>query len=494
MRIDMFVYNRCTADTRVLKEARTLAEAGHRVRIVAVLDKTTPAAEERDGFRIVRIDRNPLHYRLLGAAQAAGQWWRRPLLATARRAGGGRGESAPGAARQGPAPWSAADVVRRLAWRAAGAAGRLTWRAWTVLSRPFKRAVRRLLLVPHKPLMFGDYYWRAYRLVRADPPDALHAHDLNTLPVAAALARRLRLPLTYDAHELYPEISTLSAREAATWRRIERRLAGRADHVLTVCDSIAGELERRYGLARPTVLLNCPAAGANGAVASTPAPAPGAFPVRWTGKSPESASGELGAHMARKSPTGAANGEPVVLYQGGFAPHRGLQTLVRAARELERGTIMLMGWGRLEDELRELIAAERLGERVRIVPPVPPAEVVARAAEATVGVIPYEPVGLNNTYTTPNKLFDYMAAGLPVVASHLPELIRFVEGAELGLTFEPGDPASLAATLNELLADPTRLQTMREHAQEAARRYTWERESRKLLALYDGRRFALKQV
>jgi len=403
MRIDMFVYNRCTSDPRVLKEARSLTEAGHRVRIVAVLDATTERAEEREGFRIVRIDRRPLHYRALRALRVVG-----------------------------------GILSRRVGTSPSGQAGG-------------ERAARRLLLAPHKPLMFLDYYWRAYRLVRADPPDALHAHDLNTLPVAAALARRLGLPLVYDAHELYPEISTLSAREARVWRWLEQRLAKRADHTVTVCDSIAAELERRYGVERPTVLLNCP-------------PSPnGSGPVA----------------------DAATQGDPVVLYQGGFSPHRGLPTLVRAAHGLERGTIELMGWGRLEEELRELIASEGLEGRVRIVAPVPPAEVTARAAAATIGVIPYEPVGLNNTYTTPNKLFDYMTAGLPIVGSRLPELARFIEGDELGLTFAPGDPISLAAALNWILADPPRYERMRERAREAAKRYTWERESSKLLALYE---------
>jgi glycosyltransferase involved in cell wall biosynthesis len=416
VRIDMFVYNRCTTDARVLKEARTLAAAGHGVRIVAVLDQTTAAREELDGFRIVRIDRNPIHYRALRAMKAG--------VGMARR--------------------------------------RLPFAFLFAPLAPLLALARRLLLIPHKPLMFLDYYWRAYRLIRADPPEALHAHDLNTLPVAAALARRLSVPLTYDAHELYPEISTLSEREAATWRWLERRLAGRADHVLTVCDSIAGELEQRYGVRQPTVLLNCPAAsnGTRNAMADPTV-----------------------AQATARAP--ANDGEPVILYQGGFAPHRGLETLVRSAHGLERGRIVLMGWGRLEEELHDLIAAESLGGRVAIAAPVPPAEVVAHAAGAAVGVIPYEPVGLNNTYTTPNKLFDYMAAGLPVAASRLPELIRFVEQDGMGLTFTPGDPAALAIALNEILADPERYGQMKERAREAARRYTWERESPKLLALYE---------
>lgn len=442
MRIDMFVYNRCTSDARVLKEARTLTAAGHRVRIVAVLDQTTEPEEEREGFRVVRIDRNPLHYRLLRAVRAAGRLWRRPVAAikpAATRPGGGRPRT--------PAGLVLAPVIL------------------------LERGVRRLLLIPHKPLMFLDYYWRAYRLVRADPPEALHAHDLNTLPVAAALARRLHLPLTYDAHELYPEISTLSRREAAVWTLLERRLAGRADHVLTVCDSIADELVRRYAIAPPTVLLNCPVQEVEGVPFVSHSGTKGTLP---------SATDSLRAWAGLNG-----SPEPLVLYQGGFAPHRGLETLVRSAHRLDRGAIVLMGWGGLEEELRELISREGLAERVRIAAPVPPAEVIGYATGATVGVIPYEPIGLNNRYSTPNKLFDYMAAGLPVAASRLPELTRFVEGGDIGRTFTPGDPAALAEALNEILADPGRYEAMRKRARGAAGRYTWERESAKLLALYD---------
>jgi glycosyltransferase involved in cell wall biosynthesis len=159
---------------------------------------------------------------------------------------------------------------------------------------------------------------------------------------------------------------------------------------------------------------------------------------------------------------------------------------VRASRRLERGTTVLMGWGALEEELRRLIESEGLTESVLLTPPVPREEVIANAASATIGLIPYEPVGLNNTYTTPNKLFDYMAAGLPVVASRLPELVRFVEGGSMGATFEPGDPTALAAAINGLLEDGGRYEAMKGRALMMSRRYTWELEAPKLLAIYDG--------
>lgn len=443
----MFVYNRCTTDARVLKEAGSLTAAGHGVRIVAVLDATTAPFEDREGFRIVRIDRDPVHYRLLRGMRRVTRLVRLGAAETSDRL-----ESAEATRRRD---------LSSLLFAPAAIAVRLVkplWRPFSSAMRAFEAVTRRLLLAPHKPLMFLDYYRRAYALVRDDPPEALHAHDLNTLPVAAVLSWRLRLPLVYDAHELYPEISTLSPREAAIWRFLERRLAKRATSILTVCDSIAEEIERRNDVPRPTVLLNCPAA---------PATPP------------------AGRNLLREA-LAIDEDEPILLYQGGFAPHRGLPTAVLAAHELERGTVVLMGWGRLEEDLRGLVSREGLEERVLITGPVPREQVVAHAAGATIGVIPYEPVGLNNTYTTPNKLFDYMAAGLPVAASALPELVRFVEGGEMGLTFEPGNPGALAEAINLILGDPGRIVGMRHQSREMGRRYTWERESRKLLSLYGG--------
>jgi len=454
VRVDMLVYNRCTTDARVLKEAASLTEAGHSVRILAVLDTTTEPAEELDGIRIVRIDRRPPHLRLLRALRRVAGLWRRALVVwrrTSPRAVAGAGAERASRPSRHRLVLAAPALVLR-------AAADLAVRAVDAAGRTAGRAARGLLRAPHKPLMFLDWWLRAYRLMRADPPGAIHAHDLNTLPAAVAAARRLHVPLVFDAHELYPDISTLSPREAGIWRRVERELVPRADAVLTVCESIAGELERRCEIARPSVLLNCPSASRNG---SDP---------------------DRGLLRAR---VGADPGEPLVLYQGGFAPFRGLETLIRAAHGFGDAKLVLMGWGRTELELRKLVAEEQLEGRVLFTEPVPQAEVLAFAAGAQIGVIPYEPIGLNNTYTTPNKLFDYMAAGIPIVGSRLPELIRFVEGERVGVCFEPGDAEALGTAVRAILDDPEHAAAMGERARTAAQRFTWEIEVAKLLRLYE---------
>jgi glycosyltransferase involved in cell wall biosynthesis len=483
-RVCMLVYNNCTTDARVLKEASALSAAGHHVRIVAVLDRTTVPRELRDDIEIVRIDRDPPHYRLLRASRSASGRTRRLEARTRRLAR--RARRLTWVLAEGPRAFSerrpsARHFLQRSTLRLLLALAPIA--AWSVASRALRAlqidvrpaspapapptarrrhrglagVFRRTLMRFHKPLMFTDFYLRAFRMMRDERVDVVHAHDLNTLPVGVALARHTGARLIYDSHELYPEVSTLSRLEARVWRMVERALIGNADEVVTVCESIATELASRHGVAPPRVLLNCP---------------------------PRRAQVLDDRGLLRRTLGPGFERGPLILYHGGFAPNRGLPALVRAAHHLHEGRLVLMGWGRLEEELRAIVAAERLAERVAIIGPVTPEELPAYTAGADIGVIPYEPVGLNNTYTTPNKLFEYMAAGVPIVASHLPEIVRFVRGLEVGTTFSVVEPRAIAAAIGEVLQDPQRAATMRANALRASQELCWEVESRKLLDLY----------
>lgn len=482
LRICMFVYNACTHDARVLREADTLSQAGHDVRIIAVYDGKAARSEKRGGIRIHRIERDPPHYwalrglrhiyRLLRLSRAAPREAARRSLITIQRAERelvdfqrhrrGLGWIALPSALVLAAPLLALRLLLRPLQRLAAPHARVAMEQEENLDaiRRLDQFLRGALLRVHKPLMFLDFYIRAKRLMRIEPADVYHAHDLNTL-VVAAWAARDGGRVVFDAHELYPEISTLSERERRIWRRLERRLIARADRVLTVCDSIADALAHRYGVERPTVLLNCP-------------PRP---------EAPLSAVGALRRKVGLES-----SDEPIVLYHGGFVPNRGLPALLRATAMLDRGILVLMGWGRLEPELRAIVAHEHLSDRVRFTGPVEQSELLIYAADAAVGVIPYEPVGLNNTYTTPNKLFDYLNVGVPIAASRLPELVRFVETLGTGVIFDRAEPAAIAAAVNGILGDAAAARAMRDTALQASVRLCWEHESAKLLQIYAGLR------
>jgi glycosyltransferase involved in cell wall biosynthesis len=144
----------------------------------------------------------------------------------------------------------------------------------------------------------------------------------------------------------------------------------------------------------------------------------------------------------------------------------------------------MMGWGALLEPLRALARGEGVEGRVHFTEGVPLAELLSYTAGADLGAIAYRNVGLNNYYTSPNKLFEYCAAGVPVVASRFPELVKVVEGLGIGATFDPERPEEIAAAVNGLVDDPSALERVRANVARAASRFTWESESAKLLEVY----------
>lgn len=278
------------------------------------------------------------------------------------------------------------------------------------------------------------------------------AHDLPMLPVALAARARHGGKVLYDSHELYPE-QEFSEHERDLWRRTEAELIGQADAVITVNDSIADEMARRYGIARPTVVTN--------AETFRPAPLPGGRLRRALGWDAD---------------------VPLVLYQGGLSPNRNIHTLVAAFRHLRHPSACLavLGDGAVKPELERLVNSLGIGSRVRFHPAVPQDELPGMTADADIGVIPYRATCLNNLYCTPNKLYEFVMARLPVVASDLPELRRVVAGGGLGLVGDTATPESFAALLDEALAMLAQRKTeLRAAAEDAAHRLSWDVEGPK---------------
>ena len=257
--------------------------------------------------------------------------------------------------------------------------------------------------------------------------DVVHANDLETLPAAARLARELHSRLVYDAHELYADFDPDPPRLAgAVLARIERRLAARADAVVTVSEPIANELRRRLGV-EPLIVLNAPE------LVSDEPPEPPDGPLR-------------------------------VVYQGAFGTGRPIDDLLDAIRLAPSVRLTLRVSRSSRDELaRELPSDLEIDVRE----PVSPQDVVSALHGHHVGVLFDRPLTRNAELSAPNKLFEYLMAGLAIVAPRLPGL-QWIEDEELGLLFEPGSPQSFAAALEELAAYRGRLATLRANARRAA--------------------------
>jgi len=290
------------------------------------------------------------------------------------------------------------------------------------------------------------------RLIQSRP-DVVHAHDVNVLPTGWLAAVFTRARLVYDAHEIstsregYGRVRGLVA-------CVERRLASRTDAMITTTELRARFFARAYGVSRPTVLYN------------------------WPPCSPHRESNRIQEEL------GLRDNLPVVLYQGGLQAGRGLNLLLKAAKEVENAHFVFIGGGRLEAELKAKVSESGLSEHVHFISTVPVQELPSYTASADIGVQPLENTCFNHFTTDSNKLFEYLAAGLPVVCTELPVMARVVRDWDVGRLVPPGDGSELAAEIRSLVDAPDERERLALNAREAARHFCWERQEHKLVSLY----------
>jgi glycosyltransferase involved in cell wall biosynthesis len=286
-------------------------------------------------------------------------------------------------------------------------------------------------------------------------PDVVHAHDAAMLLPGIIGARLTGALLVYDSHELATSVPYRDRAWAWFVATIERVVVPRCEAVITVSDGIARRLRARYRLAvEPTVVRN---------VSELQIDGPGGLRLRM----------------------GLDARTPLILHQGAPAPARGCEVLVEAVARLQGVHLAFLGDAEdgYGEELRATVRDRGIANRVRLLTSVPLAELLAHTAEADVGVTLLQDTCENHRLALPNKLFEYIAAGVPVVASALPETQRLIETHGVGWCSPPEDPDALAQVIAQALRegrDPALMERLRDTAQELC----WEREQHRLLGLY----------
>jgi len=295
-----------------------------------------------------------------------------------------------------------------------------------------------------------DYYRRAIGMLLRVRPAIVHANDYNTMWVGVAAKCLLGSRVVYDAHELWPD---RNGRWEARWWLLacEALFVRVADAVVTASPGYAACMARRYLIEPPALVRNIP-------TARPPGPQPGPAPR-----------------------TGPAQ----VVYAGGILRGRGLEQAIDALAFVDEITLTLIGPGspRYLAELRERALRHGVSQRVEYRAPVAPDELIEAIAGAALGLSIIQPVCLSYQLTLPNKVFEYLAAGLPVLVSDLPVMAAFVAEHRIGEAVAPADPVAIAAAIERLTAPGARA-ALEPHVAAASASLTWAREREILLAAY----------
>ena len=311
-------------------------------------------------------------------------------------------------------------------WAADATGGEASMRRMPLgpIGRLVRRAVKPVLTALAWPVHVRAW-WATLRR-ELPPADVYHAFGILTVPVALSLAREARRHgragrVVYDVIDVILESNNYDDVPAPLlrfyrWR--ERRWVRKADAVVTVNEPIAQHLAEAWGLRRqPTVLLNAQ--------------------PRWTPPSPR-------PDLIRAA-TGIPPERAIVLFLGRLGRERGLEEAADAVLQLQDAALVMLGFGAWAERLRARDREPRFAGRHFTLPPVHPDDVPAWTASADVSIIAVPANSLNQRLSTPNKFWESLTAGTPVVLGRDLEVMRTIVEAEgIGAIADPSDPADLA--------------------------------------------------
>lgn len=311
-------------------------------------------------------------------------------------------------------------------------------------------SVRRLLRFARRV----GILWRMAMMAIRLKPDIYHAHDLNTLP-AAVLSRLVRRrPLIYDAHEV---ATGRVGYDVWYMHLLERVCLFFCDRVITTTQTRARFLAEKYRFSPPPAVVG-------NVVDLTLAEVPA-----------------RDLHRELNIPAS----EPIVIYQGGVQAGRGIEQVLESMPLWQKGYFVVVGDGRLMGRVQALAREYGVADRVRFTGRVPLKELLGYTKGADVGLQVLQNTCFNHYSTDSNKLFEYFAAGIPVIAADYPEIRQVVQSFDAGILIDPHDPRNIARAVNEVLTAPPEVRARwRANARRAAAHYNWDRESEKLIHLY----------
>ena len=305
------------------------------------------------------------------------------------------------------------------------------------------------------PLFYASLNLRLFWYLLWKHADILFANDLDTLPANYLVSKIKRIPLVYDSHEYFTGVPELQGRPRVykIWKSIERRILPKLKYCITVNDSIAKLYEEEYGLKFITVR-------------NVPVTDDVIYPDKGVLR------GGLNLPLNRT----------IFILQGaGINIDRGAEEAVEAMQFTD-GLLLIVGDGDVIPALKERVAELELENKVKFVPRQNP-KVLRRFTRASdVGITLDKDTNINYRFSLPNKLFDYIHAGIPVLASNLPEVSKIVNDYQIGIVTETHHPEKLAQHFTSIAAK-AKEGVYSEALKKASAEMNWMRERLKLVSL-----------
>lgn len=321
--------------------------------------------------------------------------------------------------------------------------------------RPYK-SHRMKLLFEKGPMFYATFNIRLFIFLLFHRCDCLLSNDLDTLLPNFWISKLKRIPLIYDSHEYFTEVPELVSRPKVqrVWKRIEEYVVPKLPEMITVNQSIADLFHEKYGI-KVHIIRNIPMRR------MLPAP-------------------------ASRQEVGLDPNKHILVLQGsGINIHRGSEELLDAMRYLDDCQLVIIGGGDVLPILKEKVAANHWDDRVKFFPRMPYQQMMAITQLAELGFTLDKDTNLNYRFSLPNKLFDYIQAGVPIIASHLTEIERIITDYNIGTFIDNHEPKTIAATIQNALNDEKILSLWKNNLIFAAQNLCWENEEGVLLKIYE---------
>jgi len=320
--------------------------------------------------------------------------------------------------------------------------------------RPYETHRMRLLW-EKGPMFYAEYNIRLFFYLMANRSNLLVSNDLDTLLPNFMVSRLMRIPLVFDSHEYFTETPELTGRHRVQkiWKRIERRIVPKLKDCITVNESIAGLFYEKYGT-KFKVVRNIPERKDHIFVQTRE---------------------ELGLPADKK----------IVLLQGaGINIQRGAEEAVEAMKYLDNAVLLIVGGGDVLPLLKKQVQESKLESKVIFIPKQTPDKLFSYTAIANIGLAIDKDTNINYRFSLPNKLFDYIHAGIPLLVSPLPEIKRIVDQYQVGEFIESHDPRHIAQKISDMLNDESRIRIWKENLKTAARELNWDTEKQVLIEIF----------